>query len=68
MHPYFQPNKNFCAGSTEHIIAVLLVVCLGIIATRWAKKSTPEREANQPIAQLFIYQVFHIYFDLWKPP
>ena len=44
MNPYFQPNKDFCAGSTEHVVAVLLVTCLCLIATQWAKKSTPEKQ------------------------
>ena len=44
MNPYFQPNKDFCAGSTEHVVAVLLVTCLCLIATQLAKKSTPEKQ------------------------
>jgi len=39
MNPYLYPNNSFCAGSTEHIIAVGLLVIIAILTTRWALKS-----------------------------
>ena len=39
MNPYLLPNQNFCAGSSEHILAVALLVIAGIFTTRWALKS-----------------------------
>lgn len=59
MNSYLLPNKNFCAGSNEHVIAVLLVVALGLITTRWAKQSTPEKriQITQAYAWILVFNV-----------
>ncbi len=44
MNAYLQPNKNFCVGSFEHWIAVVVVVILCLATTRWAKKSDSKKQ------------------------